>query len=494
MKEIKYTAAFDYALPPALIAQHPLPQRSGSRLLYLNASHPHRAAVEHLYFRDLPKLLRPNDLLVFNNTRVIKARLFGRKLSAKDPVAVAALANSSCGGSEFHELRLPAQASVQAQEREQEWQTRGGGKVEILIERLNFHSAAPLAPLAPSATLAPLASSSAASSASSSPSAASAAAPSTSSWSLNTGATGVVLAQLKANRKVKVGTEIILLPAAQDIPTAVAPTANSSPSSAIIVKVIGRHENFFVLQFPTPPTAPPLTEILEQYGHVPLPPYIERADAATDTTRYQSIFAAHDGAVAAPTASLHFDDELMQQIKAQHPSIQTAFVTLHVGAGTFQPVRVNDITQHQMHAEYIEVSQETCDQIIATKQRGGRVIAVGTTCVRCLESACLRAERIKEGIIEGVQEGIKEGIKGSGSDLRIQPFFGDTDIFIYPGYRFRCVDALITNFHLPKSTLLMLVCAFAGYDNVMCAYAEAVRCQYRFFSYGDAMFVTRAGA
>ena len=207
----------------------------------------------------------------------------------------------------------------------------------------------------------------------------------------------------------------------------------------------------------------PVLTILEQIGHMPLPPYMERRDEKMDWERYQTVYAKEHGAVAAPTAGLHFDEELLEKIKTKN--IATAFVTLHVGAGTFQPVRVDDVNDHHMHAEFIDVPQATCDAVKACKARGGRVVAVGTTSVRSLESASV-----------------------SGS---IQPYSGDTDIFIYPGKPFNCVDAMITNFHLPQSTLLMLVSAFAGFKHVMHTYNEAIKENYRFFSYGDAMFITR---
>jgi len=338
---------FNFDLPKNLIAQNPLKERSASRLLCLHANGNSSSQITHRYFYELPALLRPNDLLIFNNTRVIKARLFGEKIS--------------------------------------------GGKIEILIERLiNEHQ---------------------------------------------------VLAQVRSNKKIKIGMEIIL------------------PDNLRAI-VISRQDEFFLLEFSASMS---VLEILEKHGHVPLPPYITRDDDDFDEERYQSIFAKMDGAVAAPTASLHFDENIIAELEAKN--IDMAFVTLHVGAGTFQPVRVLEITQHKMHSEYMEITADVCAKIKSAKERGGRVIAVGTTCVRCLETAS------KNGTVA--------------------PFGGDTDIFIYPGFTFNCVDAFITNFHLPKSTLLMLVCAFAGYENVMHAYQEAIRMQYRFFSYGDAMFVER---
>ena len=206
-----------------------------------------------------------------------------------------------------------------------------------------------------------------------------------------------------------------------------------------------------------------MINLLEQYGHIPLPPYIERVDDAIDKERYQTVYARHKGAVAAPTAGLHFDEEILQALSEK--GVEFAFVTLHVGAGTFQPVRVDNIEEHKMHAEWIDVSSEVCEKINATKANGKRVIAIGTTSVRCLETISQNGE--------------------------VKPYCGDTDIFIYPGYRFKCVDAILTNFHLPESTLLMLVSAFAGYANIMQAYTEAIDQEYRFFSYGDAMFINR---
>ncbi|MFO8024521.1 tRNA preQ1(34) S-adenosylmethionine ribosyltransferase-isomerase QueA [Thiohalophilus sp.] len=236
-------------------------------------------------------------------------------------------------------------------------------------------------------------------------------------------------------------------------------------SDSVSATVLGREGELFRLRL-TDRDDPERTllAILDELGHMPLPPYIRRADALADRERYQTVFARRPGAVAAPTAGLHFDEALLAQLARQ--GIETAWVTLHVGAGTFQPVRVENIREHHMHAEWVEVNETVCQQVEQTRQRGGRVIAVGTTSVRCLESAA--------------------------RDGQLQQFTGDTDIFIYPGYEFQIVDGLITNFHLPESTLLMLVCAFAGYDNVMRAYRHAVEQRYRFFSYGDAMYLTRS--
>lgn len=339
---------FYYDLPTELIAQRPLPDRGASRLLCLQGDSGQTA---HRSFAELVTLLQPGDLLVFNNTRVIPARLWGRKAT--------------------------------------------GGAVEVLIERVTGDRTA--------------------------------------------------LAHIRASKSPKPGTRIH-----------VAKTEDAEPG-ADSFRVTGRDEGLYVIE-----TDRPVGELMASFGHVPLPPYIERADDIADQERYQTVYAAREGAVAAPTAGLHFDKGLIQALVER--GVSTTEVTLHVGAGTFQPVRVDDIAQHRMHAEYLEVGQDTCDAIAATRERGGRVVAVGTTAVRSLETAV------------------------AGGTL--QPYQGDTRLFIHPGYRFRCIDALITNFHLPESTLLMLVSALAGREAVMAAYEEAVRERYRFFSYGDAMFVT----
>ena len=339
-------ADFHFYLPPELIAHHPAAERSGSRLLCMDK---HNGSLAHHYFHHLPALLRSGDLLVFNDTRVIPARLFGNK--------------------------------------------RGGGRVELLLERVMSGNR--------------------------------------------------VLAQVRGSKSLQDGSSFALL---------------DSDGTAISVLVEGRESEFLILAFPT---ALDLMSLLDRIGHMPLPPYIKRADGAHDRERYQTIYAARAGAVAAPTAGLHFDLPLMAQLQAR--GIQTARVTLHVGAGTFQPVRVKNLAEHRMHAEYLEVGAEVCRAVQDTRKRGGRVVAVGTTTVRCLETASQQGE--------------------------LQPFAGDTRIFIYPGYRFRSVDALITNFHLPESTLLMLVSAFSSRANILAAYAEAIRQQYRFYSYGDAMLI-----
>ncbi|WP_286240036.1 tRNA preQ1(34) S-adenosylmethionine ribosyltransferase-isomerase QueA [Neptuniibacter halophilus] len=335
---------FHFELPEELIASYPLEQRSASRLLSVDGN---SGALNHGVFTDVLELIRPGDLMVFNDTRVIPARLFGQKES--------------------------------------------GGKVEVLVERVLDDKRA--------------------------------------------------LTHVRSSRSPKPGTKLLL-------------------EGGIEAEMVGRHENLFELRFVTEGN---LVELLEQHGHMPLPPYMKREDQLSDRERYQTVYNKKPGAVAAPTAGLHFDDELLAELDAK--GVERAFVTLHVGAGTFQPVKVDNIHEHVMHSEYIEVSEEVCERVKATRARGNRVIAVGTTSVRSLESASQQGE--------------------------IAPFFGDSDIFIFPGYQFRSVDAMITNFHLPESTLLMLVSAFSGYEHMMAAYKEAVEQRYRFFSYGDAMYLTR---
>lgn len=335
---------FSYELPPELIAQAPLSRRGDSRLLWLDAP---RGTVADLRFAELERLLRPGDLLVFNDTRVIPARLFGHKDS--------------------------------------------GGRVELLVERvLDEHT---------------------------------------------------VLAHLRASKTPKAGTRLRFEPALDAL-------------------VEQREGDLFRVRFEA---GEPVLALLERHGHMPLPPYIRRADEQADRERYQTVYAREPGAVAAPTAGLHFDQELLAALQAR--GVGQAFVTLHVGAGTFQPVRAEHIEEHRMHSEYVVVEEAVVDAVAETRARGGRVIAVGTTVVRSLESAA-RAGTLR-------------------------PLSGETDIFIYPGYEFQVVDALLTNFHLPESTLLMLVCAFGGYEPVMQAYRHAVAESYRFFSYGDAMFISR---
>ncbi|TXS96028.1 tRNA preQ1(34) S-adenosylmethionine ribosyltransferase-isomerase QueA [Parahaliea maris] len=342
---------FAYHLPPELIAQHPLAERSGSRLLCLDGQ---SGDLAHRQFPELLDQLQPDDLLVFNNTRVIPARLWGQKET--------------------------------------------GGKLEILVERL----------------------------------------------------TGIdmALAHIRCSKSPKPGSRILLS------------TAEGGEPGPFTLEVTERVGALFGLKTPE---GQPLSEILQVIGHMPLPPYIERPDDAEDQGRYQTVYAEREGAVAAPTAGLHFTDDLLAAIDAR--GIRRAFVTLHVAAGTFQPVRTEEIEDHPMHAEYLEVDEATCAAVAETRRRGGRVIAVGTTAVRSLETAS----------------------QASGEP---RPYCGDTDIFIYPGYRFRAVDAMVTNFHLSESTLLMLVSAFVGRETMLAAYAEAIAQRYRFFSYGDAMFIT----
>jgi len=336
---------FNYQLPKDLIALYPTEKRTHSRLLGLEIN---TGQIQHHQFKDIIHLLKPDDLLVFNDSRVIPARLFGSKTT--------------------------------------------GGKVEILIEKIldNNH----------------------------------------------------VIAHVHANRTPKINTCLQL-------------------ENNIAIKIAGRHDDLFELKFLT---TQPVIEILESIGHIPLPPYIDRSDELLDKERYQTVYAEHKGSVAAPTAGLHFDKSLLQQLHEK--GIAMAFVTLHVGAGTFQPVRTEDIKEHKMHFEQINVTEDVCDKIKTAKAKNGRIIAVGTTSVRCLETAAHNGE--------------------------IKPYIGDTNIFIYPGYQFQCVDAMITNFHLPESTLLMLISAFAEHENIMKAYQEAIKMQYRFYSYGDAMFIYKA--
>lgn len=337
---------FHYELPPGLIAQHPLPERNASRLLCLDGPTGGRADRR---FRELPELLEAGDLLVFNDTRVVPARLHGRKET--------------------------------------------GGAVEFLIERiLDEHTA---------------------------------------------------LVHARASKPWRSGMRALF-------------------AEGVEARVLEREEGLLKVEFP----GVKLLDFLNAHGHVPLPPYIARDDAGEDKERYQTVYARVPGAVAAPTAGLHFDAPLLSELERR--GVQLAYVTLHIGAGTFQPVREDDILDHKMHSEYAEVSADVCRAVAETRAHGKRVIAVGTTAVRSLETAAAGGEPT--------------------------PFSGDTDIFIYPGYRFRTVDAMVTNFHLPESTLLMLVCAFAGQEQVLATYRHAVEQRYRFFSYGDAMFVTRGSA
>ena len=328
---------FTFELPEALIAKYPLSNRCDSRLLVFNSE---TKAMQHHQFHDLTAHLKPGDLLVMNNTKVVKARLFG----VKDT----------------------------------------GGQVELLIERVQ---------------------------------------------SANT-----FLTHIRASKSPKPGTVIYL-------------------NDSWTITVLEKRESLYYCQ-----SNISITKIMEDIGHVPLPPYINRDDESSDLNRYQTVYAKHDGSVAAPTAGLHFDEPMLKKLEAM--GVNIAYVTLHVGAGTFQPVRVESIFDHKMHKERFEVTQAVVDAIADTKKNGGRVIAVGTTAIRSLESAA------KDGELSAKCE--------------------DTDIFIYPGFRFKVCDGLITNFHLPESTLLMLVSAFIGYDETMALYQEAILQQYRFYSYGDA--------
>lgn len=339
------TLDFDFYLPDQLIAQHPTSERAASRMLHLDGK---VGSLSDEMFKDLPDFLNAGDLLIFNDTRVIKARLFGHKHS--------------------------------------------GGNVEVLIERvLDAHTA---------------------------------------------------YAHVRASRSPKIGSLVKL-------------------ADAFDVEVIARHDDLFELRFAS---ETPVLELLEQYGALPLPPYITHEATSDDEERYQTVYAKNLGAVAAPTAGLHFTDAILDRIKQK--GIDIAYVTLHVGAGTFQPVRVDNIHEHKMHSELYDISQATIDLIAQTKARGGKVTAIGTTAMRALESAA------RDG-------GLRAGN-------------GETDIFITPGYKFRVVDRLFTNFHLPKSTLLMLVSAFGGMQNIKQAYQHAIKHEYRFFSYGDAMLIEKA--
>lgn len=334
---------FDYDLPPRLIAQEALEDRAASRMLVLQED----GQCQDQQFRDLLDLIQPEDLLVFNNTKVLPARLFGQKST--------------------------------------------GGQIEVLVERLLDERR--------------------------------------------------LLAHIRSSKSPKEGARLTL-------------------EGAFEAEVLCRQGALFELKFDHESTA---IQLLEAHGHMPLPPYIERADTPADHTRYQTVFAQRPGAVAAPTAGLHFDEALMSSLKARR--VATAEVTLHVGAGTFQPVRTEDLSEHIMHSEWIDVSESVCEAVKACRARGGQVVAVGTTTVRSLESAAMGGQ--------------------------LKPFQGDTDIFITPGYEFQVIDRLITNFHLPKSTLLMLISAFSGYDEIKKAYQHAVERGYRFFSYGDAMYLSR---
>lgn len=359
MAKIMLVSDFHFDLPDELIARYPKPERTASRLLQLNGEN---GEIFHRTFSDVLELINEGDLLVFNNTRVIPARMYGRKAS--------------------------------------------GGKIEVLVERVLSET--------------------------------------------------TFLAHVRSSKAPKTGAELIL---GED---------KLGEGNGVRVNMLGRQDALFELEIAEKSTA--LLDVLQKIGHMPLPPYIDRPDEDADQERYQTVYSKVPGAVAAPTAGLHFDDELLAKLKAK--GVNFAFVTLHVGAGTFQPVRVDKIEDHHMHAEYVEVPQDVVDAILATKAAGKRVIAVGTTSVRSIESAALAAEE-------------------KGSTQIIEPFFADTSIFIYPGKKFRVIDCLITNFHLPESTLIMLVSAFAGYEHTMNAYKSAVENRYRFFSYGDSMFINK---
>ena len=344
---------FTFDLPENLIAQHPVAERTASRLLVLDGQ---TGNTEDKVFSELLELLQAGDVLVFNNTEVIPARLHGKKES--------------------------------------------GGKVEVLVERIvDKH---------------------------------------------------VAHAHVRASKSPKPGTKLIF-------------------EQGFLAEVTGREGDLFIVEFSHPQqTQCTVLDVLNAIGHMPLPPYIQRDDESFDQERYQTVYAEKPGAVAAPTAGLHFDKNMLQALSKK--GIEHIHVTLHVGAGTFQPVRVDDLKDHHMHKEWIEFTEENAEKINKAKKEGRRIIAVGTTSVRCLESAALF----------------------SANQSELQPYTGETDIFITPGYEFKVVDALVTNFHLSESTLLMLVSAFAGYENIKNAYQHAITEQYRFFSYGDAMFLTKS--
>jgi S-adenosylmethionine:tRNA ribosyltransferase-isomerase len=342
-------ADFSFDLPEELIARYPKADRTASRLMSLNGN---SGEIEDLNFLNVVDQLNEGDLLVFNNTRVIPARMFGKKST--------------------------------------------GGQIEVLVERLVDERR--------------------------------------------------FLAHIRSSKSPKVGSEVIL-------------------EDKVTATMVARHGPLFELEVHGEQS---VLSILDEIGHMPLPPYIDRPDEDSDRERYQTVYNEKPGAVAAPTAGLHFDEALLETLK--NKGINFAFVTLHVGAGTFQPVKVDEIADHIMHAEYVEVPEDTVELIKVTKANGKRVVGVGTTSVRSLESAAKATQNKSE---------------------LISTFYGDTDIFITPGYKFEVIDALITNFHLSESTLLMLVSAFSGYENIMAAYKHAVEKEYRFFSYGDAMLLTK---
>lgn len=343
---------FDFNLPQALIARHPLEKRSDSRLLCLNGS---KGTLLHLQFNELITLIEPGDLLVFNDTKVIPARLYGQKVT--------------------------------------------GGQVELLAERILDKQH--------------------------------------------------IIAQVRASKSPRIGDVLLFKQRIEET------------NEIIQFEIVERRAPFYLLRYTHSRRS--ILDVIEAIGEIPLPPYMQRRPVEADKERYQTVYAKSKGSVAAPTAGFHFDEAFLKQL--QNKQVEIGFLTLHIGAGTFTPVRVNNIHEHHMHSEFLDVSVELCTQIKATKARGKRVIAVGTTSMRALETASQHGS--------------------------IETYHGETRIFIYPGYRFQCVDALITNLHLPSSTLLMLVCAFGGYDNVMNAYHQAVDKMYRFYSYGDAMWVTK---
>ncbi|MBF0264145.1 MAG: tRNA preQ1(34) S-adenosylmethionine ribosyltransferase-isomerase QueA [Gammaproteobacteria bacterium] len=343
---------FHFHLPEHLIAQFPEKNRSSSRLLNVDR---HNKTFNDCQFIDIINLINPGDLLVFNNTKVIPARLYGNK--------------------------------------------KTGGKIELLIEKI---------------------------------------------ISRNT-----VVSKIRASKSPQIESILTIGTDHKELP-------------GFEVKVVGRSNDLFELEFLS---FEEINSLLETYGHMPLPPYVKRADEEQDYDRYQTVYAKESGAVAAPTAGLHFDEPLLQRLSDK--GVNSAYVTLHVGAGTYQPVRVDNITDHHMHSESIDINEQAVQQILATKKAGKRVIAVGTTSLRTLESAALF----------------------SNADKIISPYQGETDIFIYPGYEFKVIDALLTNFHLSESTLFMLVSALAGLETMKAAYKHAIKEQYRFFSYGDAMFI-----
>ena len=340
---------FSFQLPNELIARHPMPDRSASRLLSLDGQ---TGMLNHLNFSNIVDLINADDLLVFNDTRVIPARMHGEKET--------------------------------------------GGKIEVLVERVLDEKS--------------------------------------------------FLAHVRSSKSPKPGCKLRL-------------------ENSVDALMVARHGPLFEIHIDNEKS---VLDVLENIGHMPLPPYIDRPDDDADKERYQTVYNKNPGAVAAPTAGLHFDQNILNQL--QDKGVDFAFVTLHVGAGTFQPVKVDNILDHQMHSEYAQVSQEVVDKIIATKKRGGRVIAVGTTSVRSIESAA-------------------QATLAQGKELA--PYFSETNIFIYPGYEFQLIDAMVTNFHLSESTLLMLVSAFSGKENIDHAYKVAINEKYRFFSYGDAMFLTK---